>query len=157
MDDKTWEDDVIGDGGETHWVFDDATFEGVSEATLEYICEYLDECVDTFPGITSNFDIVLSQGVLTAKCGSHGTFVINKQGPNKQIWLSSPFSGPKRYDWDEDESQWSYRGETLTSLLTQDFERVFGSTVDFYHLNHKIKAFAHENYGGKQIGGGPPR
>ncbi len=28
-----------------------------------------------------------------------GTYVINKQPPNKQIWLSSPTSGPKRYDW----------------------------------------------------------
>ena len=27
-----------------------------------------------------------------------GTYVINKQTPNKQIWLSSPISGPKRYD-----------------------------------------------------------
>lgn len=28
-----------------------------------------------------------------------GTYVLNKQPPNKQIWLSSPISGPKRYDW----------------------------------------------------------
>ena len=28
-----------------------------------------------------------------------GTYVINKQPPNKQIWLSSPISGPKRYDY----------------------------------------------------------
>ena len=26
-------------------------------------------------------------------------YVINKQPPNKQIWLSSPTSGPKRYDF----------------------------------------------------------
>ena len=25
--------------------------------------------------------------------------MINKQPPNKQIWLSSPVSGPKRFDW----------------------------------------------------------
>ena len=25
--------------------------------------------------------------------------MVNKQPPNKQIWLSSPVSGPKRYDW----------------------------------------------------------
>jgi frataxin len=25
--------------------------------------------------------------------------VLNKQPPNKQIWLSSPISGPKRFDW----------------------------------------------------------
>lgn len=29
----------------------------------------------------------------------NGTYIINKQPPNKQIWLSSPISGPKRYDW----------------------------------------------------------
>jgi frataxin len=26
-------------------------------------------------------------------------YVLNKQPPNMQIWLSSPMSGPKRYDW----------------------------------------------------------
>lgn len=36
--------------------------------------------------------LVCSQsGVLTVKVGGeHGTYVINKQTPNKQIWLSSP-------------------------------------------------------------------
>lgn len=29
-------------------------------------------------------------GVLTVKLGRHGTYVINKQTPNRQIWLSSP-------------------------------------------------------------------
>lgn len=28
-----------------------------------------------------------------------GTYVLNKQPPTKQIWLSSPLSGPKRFDW----------------------------------------------------------
>lgn len=32
----------------------------------------------------------LQQGVLTLKLGEQGTYVINKQGPNQQIWLSSP-------------------------------------------------------------------
>ena len=36
------------------------------------------------------------QGVLTLNLGSHGTYVINKQAPNKQIWVSSPVSGPVR-------------------------------------------------------------
>lgn len=27
------------------------------------------------------------------------SYVLNKQPPNKQIWLSSPISGPKRFDW----------------------------------------------------------
>ena len=37
-------------------------------------------------------------GVLTITT-PHGTYVLNKQPPNKQIWISSPISGPKRYDW----------------------------------------------------------
>ncbi|CAI5488653.1 unnamed protein product [Closterium sp. Naga37s-1] len=39
------------------------------------------------------------QGVLTLRLGQHGIFVINKQAPNRQIWLSSPQSGPARFDW----------------------------------------------------------
>jgi len=36
--------------------------------------------------------------VLTASLGAHGTYVLNKQAPNRQIWMSSPVSGPVRYD-----------------------------------------------------------
>ena len=41
----------------------------------------------------------LQQGVLTVRLGDFGTYVINKQTPNRQIWMSSPLSGPVRYDW----------------------------------------------------------
>ncbi len=34
------------------------------------------------------------QGVLTLKLGSLGTYVINKQAPNHQIWMSSPVRYP---------------------------------------------------------------
>jgi frataxin len=62
-----------------------------------------------------------------------GTYVINKQPPNKQIWLSSPKSGPKRFDWVvQGESQadkqgtavgdWMYirDGSTLTNLFRDE-------------------------------------
>jgi frataxin len=42
---------------------------------------------------------VTQAGVLTLTFPPIGTYVINKQPPNKQIWLSSPISGPKRYDY----------------------------------------------------------
>ena len=32
----------------------------------------------------------MQQGVLTARLGPYGTYVYNKQTPNRQIWLSSP-------------------------------------------------------------------
>jgi frataxin len=62
-----------------------------------------------------------------------GTYVINKQPPNKQIWLSSPITGPKRFDWvvlGEAQNQkegggsgeWIYLrdGTTLSELLEQE-------------------------------------
>ncbi|KAG5990638.1 hypothetical protein E4U52_004409 [Claviceps spartinae] len=46
-----------------------------------------------------DIDVEYSAGVMTITVANKGTYVINKQPPNKQIWLSSPISGPKRYDW----------------------------------------------------------
>jgi frataxin len=43
--------------------------------------------------------ICMQAGVLNITIPAIGTYVLNKQPPNRQIWLSSPISGPKRYDW----------------------------------------------------------
>ena len=51
------------------------------------------------PPLRSNANPHFQAGVLTLVLPPHGTYVLNKQPPNKQIWLSSPVSGPKRYDW----------------------------------------------------------
>jgi frataxin len=72
-------------------------------------------------------------GVLEIAVQSKGTYVLNKQPPNKQIWLSSPLSGPKRFDWvvsGEGAHQkegggfgdWIYLrdGTSLTSLLRKE-------------------------------------
>lgn len=62
-------------------------------------------------------------GVLTLTFPPHGTYVLNKQPPNKQIWLSSPVSGPKRYDYvrlPDGRLDWVYLrdGSLLTGLLS---------------------------------------
>jgi frataxin len=73
-------------------------------------------------------------GVLTLAFPPAGTYVLNKQPPNKQIWLSSPISGPKRYDWvlegdkqhekegTGSEGRWVYLrdGSTLNVLLKKE-------------------------------------
>ena len=50
-------------------------------------------------------------GVLELDLGGLGTYVINKQAPNQQIWLSSPVSGPFRYDWAAGEGEGGGGGE----------------------------------------------
>ncbi|KAL4919970.1 hypothetical protein BDW62DRAFT_199381 [Aspergillus aurantiobrunneus] len=47
----------------------------------------------------SEIEAEYSAGVLNIIVPAVGTYVLNKQPPNKQIWLSSPISGPRRYDW----------------------------------------------------------
>ncbi|KAM0249129.1 hypothetical protein ACHAP5_003069 [Fusarium lateritium] len=64
--------------------------------------EYLENVVNRFEELQDqreDIDVEYSAGVLTISWPDKGTYVINKQPPNKQIWLSSPISGPKRYDW----------------------------------------------------------
>lgn len=78
-------------------------------------------------------EVEYSAGVLSITFPPNGTYVINKQPPNKQIWLSSPISGPKRYDWvlsgesmhhkeDSGKGEWIYLrdGTNLTSLLQKE-------------------------------------
>ena len=43
-------------------------------------------------------DVNCNSGVLTIETASKGTFILNKQAPNVQLWLSSPVSGPHHYD-----------------------------------------------------------
>ncbi|KAG8820413.1 Mitochondrial chaperone Frataxin [Serendipita sp. 399] len=54
------------------------------ETLLTSLESLVDETTD------ASYEVEYSSGVLTLKLGEKGTYVINKQPPNKQIWLSSP-------------------------------------------------------------------
>lgn len=56
----------------------------------------------------------------------HGTYVINKQPPNHQIWVSSPFSGPARFSMSPD-GIWVHhrlKGVQLGSLLDGELKKL---------------------------------
>ncbi|KAJ5662738.1 Frataxin [Penicillium macrosclerotiorum] len=99
----------------------------------------------------SDVEAEYSAGVLNISVPAIGTFVLNKQPPNKQIWLSSPISGPKRYDWivegdrmyEKQDSrpfvhgQWIYLrdGSNLTELLNSELtlqlpKDIYGEITD---------------------------
>ncbi|GAA5948434.1 hypothetical protein JCM3765_001418 [Sporobolomyces pararoseus] len=108
----------------------DQDYAKISEATMDSLTEYLESHLETLPHLDpASIDIEYSRsqcgksGVLTLKLGEEkGTYVINKQPPNKQIWLSSPLSGPKRYDFDPKEKVWFYArdGSTMNGLLNEE-------------------------------------
>ncbi|XP_071907031.1 frataxin, mitochondrial isoform X2 [Coffea arabica] len=74
----------------------------------------------------------LENEVLTVKFGDLGTYVINKQTPNRQIWMSSPVSGPSRFDWDQDTQAWVYRRTkaNLLDILEEELEQLCGKPIN---------------------------
>lgn len=116
-----------GAGGE----LTDAEYHVAADAALEAIEVAASALDDT---ITTGFDLTTSSGVLNLALGDKGTFVINKQSPNKQIWWSSPVSGPKRFAWDAGSGSWvnTRDGTTrLFDLLTAEVAALTGVTLQF--------------------------
>ncbi|EAS36103.1 frataxin [Coccidioides immitis RS] len=125
----------------------DAKYHEYSEHYFNVLLTELEEAQEQ----GSETEAEYSAGVLNVTVPGIGTYVLNKQPPNKQIWLSSPISGPKRYDWvvqgdsmTEKEGtreniggQWIYLrdGSNLTTLLNKEL----GLELD-YDLYEKSKA-----------------
>ena len=58
---------------------------------LQMLSTQLEDLMESFDLIE---DVNYSSGVLKLEMNNSKTYVFNKQAPNKQLWLSSPFSGP---------------------------------------------------------------
>lgn len=67
--------------------------------------------------------------MLTASLGDKGVYVLNKQTPNRQVWWSSPVSGPKRFYWNAAEGKWlgTRDGVELVPLLRKELKQLLGS------------------------------
>lgn len=130
-----------------------------ADDTLESIQDLFDELLEDGLLVTSTtgdddeeiaeFEASYSSGVLTIKLGHHGTWVLNKQTPNKQIWWSSPVSGPRRYEYDENSDLWIYTRATtatdnsndgqspssevdsLGQILSQEMKLLFDVDIDY--------------------------
>jgi len=114
---------------------DEQTYLYLSNETLESLNDRFDEIIEDNEKLSGG-DSTLADGVLTVKLAQFGIYVINKQTPNKQIWLSSPVSGPARYDMVSSEEEvgcWVYKhtGETLHSLLDREIGEIVGEDAGF--------------------------
>lgn len=142
---------------------DSQTYERVCEETLESLTDYFEEILEAdntlkAPDVVYSVSLCLSHstfhrtlhfqdGVLTVHLGTNfGTYVINRQSPNKQIWLSSPTTGPKRYDFvgpaTAETGGWIYKhdGESLHSLLQKEVGSILKNDVDFFQLPFSKKS-----------------
>lgn len=108
-------------------------FSAVAEASLDRICDIISGIGYESENFREDFDAELSQGVLTVSLGRLGTYVLNTQTPNRQIWLSSPSSGPWRYAWNPRAYQWvsTRDGHYLADRLSEELSCVFDQNVTF--------------------------
>ncbi|XP_078671543.1 frataxin, mitochondrial-like [Branchiostoma floridae x Branchiostoma belcheri] len=108
----------------------------IADDTLDGLAEYLEDLGDQ-DCCPPEYDVQFSSDVLTLRLGGNlGTYVINKQTPNKQIWLSSPTSGPKRYDYFDERCGWVYRHDnnSLHSLLQEELSAALNIDIQLKHL-----------------------
>ena len=87
----------------------------LADEALDTILEKADELSDA----RDDVECELSSGVLTLKT-PEGTWVLNKQVPNRQLWLSSPVSGPCRYEYVEGTWTHTRDGSSLDELLERE-------------------------------------
>eukprot|EP00038_Savillea_parva_P027599 m.60500 g.60500 ORF g.60500 m.60500 type:complete len:217 (-) comp7958_c2_seq1:473-1123(-) len=108
------------------------TFHKVADEVMEQLNDDFNDLADDHPD-GATFDVSFGDGVLSVTLGDHGTYVINKQTPNQQIWLSSPTSGPKRYDYDRDRHEWVYSHDNIAlhQRLTDEISSILGDTIEF--------------------------
>ncbi|KAL5222017.1 hypothetical protein ABZP36_026730 [Zizania latifolia] len=102
----------------------------LADETIHSLLGKLEEYGDSLQ--MDGFDIDYGNQVLTLRLGELGTYVVNKQTPNRQIWLSSPVSGPSRFDWDASTKDWIYRrtGANLVLLLQKEIGELCGTPVE---------------------------
>ncbi|KAF8941852.1 Mitochondrial chaperone Frataxin [Haplosporangium gracile] len=107
-----------------------------SDASMDRMVEYFEDLGDEheIPGYDVEYQVssCKKSGVMTLKLGNKGTYVVNKQPPNKQLWLSSPTSGPKRYDFDAEHQIWFYGRDhhSLKYLLDTEITKAIGIEID---------------------------
>ena len=72
---------------------DEPTFERLADETLKYLLATIEAALG------EHLDIDLEGGILTIRLDVGGIYVVNKQAPNRQIWLASPASGAWHFDF----------------------------------------------------------
>ena len=114
-------------------------FHSLLDCTLQGIQEVVEDYADESEH--AQLEVELASDVLNISTGG-GTFVLNKQTPNLQLWLSSPLSGPLRYDFCRSSATWinSRDGHALLPLLENDVEQLLQHRLSFEPVAEELRA-----------------
>lgn len=96
-------------------------YHNAADEYLENLLTDLEELSEDYPNELP--DVELNHGVMTLEISKLGPYVINKQPPNKQIWIASPVSGPNRFDLYQGEWVSLRNGLKLNDLITNELKQ----------------------------------
>ena len=104
---------------------DEGAFRVLADSTLLSLMARLDERLGDLA------EVDLSDGILTLELESGAKYIVNKQAPNRQIWLASPVSGGWHFEHaggDGSPANWraTKGGASLASLLTNELAKATG-------------------------------
>jgi frataxin len=107
------------------------------DKTLNYISDYLEGLELE---ITDN--ILLADGVLKITLAKNKNYVLNIQRINLQLWLSSPISGPQRFEFDLETNTWknNRNSKDLYEILSEEFNKILiDNNIKDINLDFKVK------------------
>lgn len=107
---------------------DEAGFHLLADKTINALAEAIED------DLGDEIDVDVQDEILTLGLADRSQYVINKNSPLRQIWLSSPKSGAWHFEWDAQSERWrSTRGETvaLDDLLLDELAATTGIRVAF--------------------------
>lgn len=97
-------------------------FEIHAQKTLHDIFEQIDDALGDV------IDVDLEGGIVTIELASGAQYVINKQAPKCEIWMSSPLSGARHFLFDDQHNAWvdTRSGDSLYDLLSAEMTQAVG-------------------------------
>ena len=114
----------------------------VADETMQLLLTQLEKFADLNPKL--DMDVECAAGVLELDI-DHGKsrFVLNKQAPNLQLWLSSPIRGPLRYDFDTKDAVWYNNRDRhlLLPCFAEDIEQITNEKFNFDDTDAAIRQF----------------
>jgi len=106
---------------------DISRFDNLADAIIERIADTVDDVLG------DRVDADLQGGILTMSLDGGGQYVINKNGPMRQIWLASPVSGAWHFEYAENGSWLSTRAPKLAldAVVAKELGDRFGAALSF--------------------------
>ena len=108
-------------------ITDGEIFETMAEKTLNMLLDRIDDVLG------DTFDVDLNGGILNIELENGTQYVINKNAPNYEIWMSSPLSGASHYYLDEDLETWidTRTGDKFFKKLSLELSQCAGKSFTF--------------------------